>query len=240
MDEPVLGRFLLPTAPNELPEEPVVVTDAIAVRGDAERRHAVHETGGETSEAAVAERRVRLDTAQFGQADAKLLQRLLHRLGNADIRHRIEKEAADQEFQRKVIDALSPVGVGGVGRLHPALDNDVAGGESDCEEPIARSCGLRNLADRVGQLGEHRSLQLRRCLGPATAFSRDLCDIRSQIVHGFSPAVSAKAAPRSAISSNTAAARDNRRSPAFAETLRRVTGSCWPAAWPRGSGFEAR
>ena len=165
VDEPVLGRFLLPTAPNDLPEEPVVVTDAVAVRGDAERRHAVHETGGETSETAVAERRIRLDTAQFGQADPELVQRLLHRLRDAEICHRIEKEAADQKFQREVIDALSSVGVNGVGRFHPALDDEVAGGESDCEIPVARSCDLRNLADRIGQLGEHRSLQFRRCLG---------------------------------------------------------------------------
>ena len=196
VDKPILGRFLLPSAPDDLPEEPVVVANAIAVGGDSERRHAVHETGGETSKAAVAERCVRLDPAQFGEAHAEFLQRLLHRLGDPDIRHRIEQEAADQEFERKVIDPFAPVVIGGVGRDHPPLDNDVAGGEGDGEKPVARTRCLRNLADRIGQLRQHRSLEFRRCLGAPFASFGDLDVVSSQIVHGFSPAVSADAVAR--------------------------------------------
>ena len=59
--EPVLGRLLLPAAANDLAEQAVIVADAVTVRGDAERRHAVHETSGEAAETAVAERRVGLD-----------------------------------------------------------------------------------------------------------------------------------------------------------------------------------
>ena len=58
--QPVLRIFLLPAVLDDLAEQAVVVADAVAVGGDAERRHAFHEAGGEPAEAAVAERRVGL------------------------------------------------------------------------------------------------------------------------------------------------------------------------------------
>ena len=117
VDEPVLGRFLLPAAADDLAEQAVVVADAIAMRGDGQRRHAVHEAGGETAEAAVAERGVGLDPAQVREIDAELVERLRHRLGDAEIGHRVEQQAADQEFEREIIDALAPVVVDGVQRF---------------------------------------------------------------------------------------------------------------------------
>ena len=75
MRKPVLGNFLLPAAADDLPEQAVVVADAVAVRGDRQRRHAVHEAGGEAPEAAVAERGVGFDPAQRGEIDAELRQR---------------------------------------------------------------------------------------------------------------------------------------------------------------------
>src|ERR1700722_11954987 len=61
VDQPVLRRFLLPAVANDLAKEAIVVSDAVAVRGDGQGRHTVHETGGEAPEAAIAERRVGLD-----------------------------------------------------------------------------------------------------------------------------------------------------------------------------------
>ena len=160
--EPVLRRLLLPAVANDLAEQAVVVADAVAVRGDLKGRHAVHETGGEAAEAAVAERRVRFDPPKFGQVDAELVQRLGHRLGDAEIGHRVEQQPADQELERQVVDPLAPVGVDLGGRVQPAIDDEVAGGEGDGEKPVARARDLRDLADRVGQLGQHGGLELRR------------------------------------------------------------------------------
>src|ERR1700722_2078307 len=47
VDEPVLRGFLLPAVANDLAKQTIVVADAVAVRGDRQRRHAVHETRGE-------------------------------------------------------------------------------------------------------------------------------------------------------------------------------------------------
>src|ERR1700733_164079 len=68
VDEPVLRRFLLPAAANNLAKETVVVADAVAVCGDRQRRHAVHETRGKAAEAAIGERRVGLGVAQVRQS----------------------------------------------------------------------------------------------------------------------------------------------------------------------------
>ena len=156
--EPVLWSFLLPAVANDLAEKAVVVADAVAVRGDLKGRHAVHEAGGEAAEAAVAERRVRLDPPEFAQVDAEFMQRFGHRLGDAEIGHRVEKQPADQEFEREVIDAFAPIGVDVRGRAQPAVDDEVAGREGDGEEPVARAGDLRNFADRIGQLGQNGGL----------------------------------------------------------------------------------
>src|SRR5277367_1883716 len=114
VDEPVLRRFLLPPAANNLAKETVVVADAVAVRGDRQRRHAVHETRGEAAEAAIAERRIGLDLAQVRQIDAELVERLRHRLRDAEIGQGVEQQAPNQEFKREIIDALAPVDIDAV------------------------------------------------------------------------------------------------------------------------------
>ena len=157
--QPVLGHFLLPAAADDLPEQAVVVADAVAVGGDGQRRHAVHEAGGETAEAAVAERGVRFDLAQGGEVDAELRERGGHRLDDADIRHRVEQHPADQEFEREIIDPLAVLFVDEVRAVDPAFDDDVAGRVRDRQEPVALARGLRVLAYGVGELGQHRGLQ---------------------------------------------------------------------------------
>src|ERR1700722_19124233 len=84
VDEPVLRRFLLPAATDDLTEEPVVIADAVAMRGDGQCRHTVHETGGEAPEAAIAERRIRLDPSEVGQIYAQLVERFRHRLRDTE------------------------------------------------------------------------------------------------------------------------------------------------------------
>ena len=154
-----------------------------------ERRHAVHETGGETSEAAVAERGVRLDPAQIRQVDAKLVERLRHRLGDAEIGHRVEQQAADQEFEREIIDALAPVGVDGVQRFKPAPDDDVAGGEGDGEKPVARARDFRGLADGIGQFRQHRGLELGCGIGTHLRRLRRGFVRRDELIHEASRVV---------------------------------------------------
>src|SRR5581483_2358239 len=54
--QPFVGIFLLPAILDDLAEQAVIIADAIADCRDLQRRHALHEAGGEPSEAAIAER----------------------------------------------------------------------------------------------------------------------------------------------------------------------------------------
>jgi hypothetical protein len=79
--EPVLGPLDLPAVVEALLEQPVLVADAVAEAGDAQRGHAVHQAGGEAAQAAVAERRVRLDLERRRGIDAEVGQGRPRRLG---------------------------------------------------------------------------------------------------------------------------------------------------------------
>src|SRR5262249_53337003 len=62
--QPFLRVFLLPAIPDDLAEQSVIVANAVAVGRNSKGRHALHETGGESTKAAMAERRVRLNGSQ--------------------------------------------------------------------------------------------------------------------------------------------------------------------------------
>jgi len=126
------------------------------MRGDRQRRHTVHEAGREASEAPIAERRIRLQATQHRKIDAEHREGRLHRLYDAQIGHRIEQHAADQKFEREIIDALAIRVVSLARRIHPAVDDDVARGEGDGQKPVALAGGHDILADRIDQLGQNR------------------------------------------------------------------------------------
>ena len=69
----------------------MIVADAVAVRGDGERGHALHEAGGEPAEAAVAQRGVGLEFAQPVEVDAKFCECQAHARGKAKIVQRVEQ-----------------------------------------------------------------------------------------------------------------------------------------------------
>src|SRR5204863_1443256 len=126
--EPILGEFHLPAVADDLAEEAVVVTDAVAARRDAEARHALHQAGGEPPQSAIAERGVRLGAAHAVEIDAEIAERRLDDLGHAEVLDDVGEQPPDQEFEREVIDALAAAGVTGAVDREPAMDNAVAQG----------------------------------------------------------------------------------------------------------------
>jgi hypothetical protein len=91
---------------DRLPEQPVVVADAVAEGGDADRGHALHEAGGEAAQAAVAERRVRLELADHVDVDAELAQGVAAGPGQAQVADGVGEQAPDQELEAEIVDAL--------------------------------------------------------------------------------------------------------------------------------------
>ena len=104
--EPVFRQLLLHAVDDLLLEQAVIVADAVAERVDLQRRHALHEAGGETAETAIAEGGVRLALAQLVEIDALQRQRLADGIGQAQIADRVGEQAADQELERQIIDSL--------------------------------------------------------------------------------------------------------------------------------------
>ena len=158
--EPVLGQFELPAVLERLAEDAVVVADPVAVRRDLQRRHALHEARGEPTEAAVAQRRVGLELAQPVEVDAELGQSLPRRCREAEVPQRVEQQAADQELEREVVDALAAVAIGPPRRVHPAVDEIVAGREAGGDQPVVFERVPLVLAHRVLQLLDYDGLEL--------------------------------------------------------------------------------
>ena len=99
--QPFVGIFLLPALRDDLAEQAEIVADAVADGGDRERRHALHEARRQPSEAAIAERGIRLAFAQIRKADAEIAERGLEHRQQPHIVQRVGEQPADQEFQAR-------------------------------------------------------------------------------------------------------------------------------------------
>ena len=155
--EPGLRSFLLPAILQRLPEQAVIVADAVADRRDREARHAFHEAGGEAPEAAIAERGVRLGRFHVAEVDTELTQGGPRGRDQAEVVHGVGQEPADEEFEREIIDALvrhRPLVV------HAGIDDAVAQSEGGRGEPVALTGVAGRLSDDVGQLGQDRLAQV--------------------------------------------------------------------------------
>ena len=166
--QPVFRVFLLPAVLDDLPEQAVLVADAVAVSRHRQGCHAFHEAGREATQAAVAERRIRLDLAQPVQIDVQAREGLAHRLDNPEVGQPVEQQAADQELERHVVDALGARPIGTLVGVAPALHDAVADRERGGHVPVALGGARHGLADRVVQLGHNRVAQgfdVARCRG---------------------------------------------------------------------------
>ena len=157
--EPVLGPLDLPAVVEALLEQAMLVPDAVAEGGDAKRRHAVEQAGREPAEATIAQGGIGLDLEHFLGIGAEGAHGLGGSFVQTQIAQRVCKEAADQEFQAEIVDPLAVIVVDGAGGRHPAVDEAIAHGEGQREEPVVPGSVLRVLADLIDQLAENGSAE---------------------------------------------------------------------------------
>ena len=137
----------------------MLVADAVAVAGQAQGGHAVHEAGGQPPEAAIAECGVRFDLEHVVRIDPERFERPRGFRREPHIVERIAQKAADQELKAQVINPLAVGLVHIAGAGDPAIDDPVADRQGCCKKPIvARGIG-EVLADAVDQLVDYRLLQ---------------------------------------------------------------------------------
>ena len=151
---------MLPALRNDLAEQAEIVADAVADGGNGKRRHALHEARREPPEAAIAERRIRLAFAQIVKPDAEIAERGLEHRQQAHIVQRVGEQAADQEFEREVIDPLAAGIVALLLGRQPAVHDAVAQRQRRRLVPVALGRHAGVLADRKPELGEDRALDL--------------------------------------------------------------------------------
>ncbi len=149
--QPGFGQFHLPAVGNFLPEHAVHIADAIAIGWHVRRRHALHETGGQTAKPAITQRRVRLQRRDNVYIDAQRGKRGLHVVQHFHIGRGIAHQAADQKFQRQIIDPPPFFLIGFLGRRDPGVDHPVADGKDDGVQPVVRLGGGGILADAIGE-----------------------------------------------------------------------------------------
>ena len=181
--EPVIGQLVLYAALDHLAEQPVLVADAISVRRDAERRHALHEAGGEAAEPAIAQAGIRLLRAQPVQIHVDAGQRLAHRLGQAEIAERVEQQAADQELEREIVDPLAAALRRLLPGQQPAIDHRIPQRQGGGDEPVPVAGGRGLLADLVGELVQDVAAPAQR-VGPPGAAAGGAGAGRTGVRHG--------------------------------------------------------
>ncbi|MNM91888.1 hypothetical protein D3C81_1041990 [compost metagenome] len=167
--QPGFGVLLLPAFRDDLLEQSVLVADAVAVGRDVERRHALHEARGQAAEAAIAKCGVGFQQADAFQVDIQFRQCLASHLQQSEIAQVVDQQAADEEFQREVVDPLALAAVDRPGRFLPAIDQVLAGRQGDGLEPVMVEGIRRVLAYRIAQARQYRMLECFdfRCVGNA-------------------------------------------------------------------------
>jgi hypothetical protein len=158
--QPLVGIFLLPALVHDLAEQAEIVADAVADRGDRQRRHALHEARRKPPEAAIAEGCIRLAFAQVRQIDAEIAERGLEHRQQPHIVQCVGEQAADQELEREIVDALGAGIVALLLRRQPVMHDAVAQRQRRRLVPIAPRRHAGVLADREAELGEDRALDL--------------------------------------------------------------------------------
>ena len=100
---PVVRRFHLMPVGKRLTEQAVLVVQTIADRRLADGRHGVKETGCQTSQAAVAQRRVNLFFEQVGQVNVVFFEDVTDVLIPAKVQQVVARQTANQEFHRDIV-----------------------------------------------------------------------------------------------------------------------------------------
>ena len=149
--EPVFGKLDLPAVGDLLAEHSICIADAVAMRGHADGRHRLHETGSETAETAIAERGVRLEAGNHVQFHAERLQSGAHVLQKTDIGESVPHQSPDEELKRQIINAFFLAVVGFLGGFYPLVDDAVAHHLDRRHQPVMRLGDRRILADPVFQ-----------------------------------------------------------------------------------------
>ena len=118
--EPLVGDGLLLVVDKALAEQAVMVVEAHAVAGKAQRGDGIQEACGQTAQAAVAERRLDLELLDLVEVVARGGELVLNLVIDAKVDHIVDEQLADQKLGRDVVELFLAVveRTGGRALLH--------------------------------------------------------------------------------------------------------------------------
>ena len=95
---PVVRRFHLMAVSEGLTEQAVLVVQTVTNRRLADGRHGIQETGRQTTQATVAQRRVNLFFQQIGQVNVVFFKNVTNLLIPAEVQQVVARQTANQEL----------------------------------------------------------------------------------------------------------------------------------------------
>ena len=118
--EPLVGDGLLLIVDKALAEQAVMVVEAHAVAGKAQRGDGIQEACGQTAQAAVAERRLDLELLDFVEVVAGGGELVLNLAIDAEVDHVVDQQFANQKLSRDVVELFLAIveRTGGRALLH--------------------------------------------------------------------------------------------------------------------------
>ncbi len=152
--QPCFRTFDLTAVDKALFEQAVLVADAIAIGRTADGRETVEETGGQSPQPAIAQRRVRFVIQNGAHIHAEGLQRFFRLFDHFQIENPVLKQTPDQKFHREVINPLAVLFVGLARRGHPSVHDSVADCMAERHPPVEGLRMFRILAHRVGEMSQ--------------------------------------------------------------------------------------
>ena len=159
--QPLVGDLGLPAVLDRLVEDAELVPDAVADRGDVERRHRVDVARGQPSEPAVAEARFLLLRGQLVQVQLQFREGLPHLADNAEVEEVVHEVRAGQELGGQVRHHPGVRAGQRPDSLHAAVEDAVAHGERQRDVQVVAGGELRPAAQRAHEVVDERLSQVR-------------------------------------------------------------------------------
>src|SRR5262249_45199962 len=128
---PLVGLLPLEAAHDLLLEHAVLIVNAIAEAGHAESGHGFQKAGSQTSQAAIAQARVRLHFQNILQIDAELRQHSAAGLHQAQVAEIVAQPTAHQEFHGEITETLELLVAIALLGLEQSIHQQIANGERD-------------------------------------------------------------------------------------------------------------
>ena len=156
--QPLVGELDLPAVANRLIEDAELVADAVADRGNVERRQRVHVTGGQAAEPAIAEARLFFLVQEVGEILPDSGHRLLRRLPDPEVDQAVAQMRPGQKFGREIGHDLGR-GIRCGNRFHRldiAVQHAVANRIGEGHVPVVARCVLRQLGLQIVQVVDQR------------------------------------------------------------------------------------